>query len=320
MKPATLAVAGVTILLLSAGGATAATDLVDLDGDGRPVIEELRAGTDPLDADSDDDGLRDAVEREYGTDPLAADTDGDGLADGRELEEYGTDPTVADTDGDGFTDGEEVTLERTLPGADPTRVDIYVEVDYMSEPGLTDAEIERLEQTFADAPVENPDGSTGISLHVQMDEQVPTKSPVALSGESEGHPDLELYSDTFFDHRNQGYRYALVADRVTLDNRTVGGAAWVGEDSFLLRQYTWQEHLTGSTFLHELGHSLGLSHHPGGADTRPFESYPSAMNYNKPNDFYGFSAGNSSTDDIDEWAEISEGLAETIPDTSELPE
>lgn len=114
--------------------------LYDFDRDQIMDWEELEAGTDPVDADTDDDGILDGVElaAENPTDPLDVDTDGDTLADGQEdsdqngavdagetdpndtdsdadglldsTELNGTNPTnpvVADTDGDGLMDGEE---------------------------------------------------------------------------------------------------------------------------------------------------------------------------------------------------------------------
>ena len=62
--------------------------LDDPDGDGMPTADEVTAGTDPQDADTDDDGLTD------GADGLG-DADGDGLIDALDC----------DADGDGLVDG-----------------------------------------------------------------------------------------------------------------------------------------------------------------------------------------------------------------------
>lgn len=295
----------------------------DTDGDGLDDdVEITEYGTDPVVADTDDDGLSDEHEVTGETDPTVADTDGDDLEDGPEINEYGTDPTVEDTDGDGFTDGEEVHLDEVLPDADPARMDIYVEVDYMEAPGLTAAEQSSLEESFADAPVENPDGSDGISLHVIMDDEVPTERPLSLSASSDHRADLQEYAveREYFDHRKQGYQYALIVEEARMDGREVGGAAWIGESGFIVRQYSFGDHFTGSTFMHELGHSLGLRHHPDGPSAVTFDRYPSTMNYNKPNDYYGFSSGDASGDDIDEWNSVLDSIPDAIPDTSELPE
>ena len=77
----------------------------DTDRDGLPDAEELQAGTNPLNPDTDGDGLLDG--RETTTSPLDADSDDDGLDDGAEAG-LGTDPGRADSDSDGLPDGLEV--------------------------------------------------------------------------------------------------------------------------------------------------------------------------------------------------------------------
>jgi hypothetical protein len=58
--------------------------------------------------DSDGDGLIDTEEVAAGTNPIEADTDHDGLNDYEELKVWRTNPLNPDTDGDGFPDGQEV--------------------------------------------------------------------------------------------------------------------------------------------------------------------------------------------------------------------
>ena len=70
--------------------------------------EEIAAGTDPNDADTDDDGIADG-------DEVA--NDADGMTDSDEIA-AGTDPNDADTDNDGIADGDEVA-----DGTDPTVAD-----------------------------------------------------------------------------------------------------------------------------------------------------------------------------------------------------
>ncbi len=84
----------------------------DKDNDGLSTLEEMKAGTDPENPDTDGDGMPDGWEVKYILDPILAadamaDEDWDGLTN---LEEYHykIDPLNPDTDGDGHTDGDEV--------------------------------------------------------------------------------------------------------------------------------------------------------------------------------------------------------------------
>ncbi|AGB17330.1 hypothetical protein Halru_2755 [Halovivax ruber XH-70] len=276
----------------------------DTDGDGLDDGEEVdEYGTDPLAVDTDDDGLTDEAEiDEYGTDPTVADTDDDGLEDGAEVE-HGTDPQRRDTDGDGLWDGMEVHASDRLPDADPLRYDVYVEVDEMSGQSLGWLEAGRVTNEFADAPIENPDGSTGVDLHfVRSDDSIPHASSTSFED------DLPSIKSTYFDNEGYGYHYLLIADSIDSDQGGYGtvvlglarsGTMLVADDS--------RSDATGSTVMHELGHSLGLTNRDfGGVDseTYSFAEYPSVMNYNAPLDHYGFSDGSNGPLDHDDWATI----------------
>lgn len=101
--------------------------------------------------------------------PAVEDSDGDGLADDRE-ERLGTDPHDRDTDGDNIPDGVEVRGETysgvPLPNADPLRMDLYL-LTYWSLEANPPYNYENLSEWFGAMPVENPDGSSGITLHVE---------------------------------------------------------------------------------------------------------------------------------------------------------
>jgi hypothetical protein len=108
------------------------------------------------------------------------DKDGDGLFDTWET-------SGIDVDGDG-------TVDLTLPGATPDHKDLFVEVDYMDVTGADDHThnplrtpdrtvlainpMESVKTAFANAPVSNPDGTTGIRLHYFVDEAIPETTPL----------------------------------------------------------------------------------------------------------------------------------------------
>ena len=100
---------------------------------------------------------------------IVVDTDRDGLPDSWEI-------NGADTNGDGAID-----LNLPAMGAHPLRKDLFVEVDWMVKPSACvwlvcwtnggvlqpqRAVLDELIARFATAPVGNPDGSIGITLHV----------------------------------------------------------------------------------------------------------------------------------------------------------
>lgn len=84
------------------------------------------------------------------------------------------DPGAADRDGDGLPDAWERAGETptggSLPGADPGRKDLYVQLNYGSDvEQLSDGERQQLRDSWAAMPVANPDGTTGVTLHLEAD-------------------------------------------------------------------------------------------------------------------------------------------------------
>ena len=85
------------------------------DGDQLTNAQELEAGSDPTEADTDMDDLDDHEEVAAGTDPADPDSDDDLLGDGEEINgDPASNPLLADTDGDTFSDSVEVE-----EGSDP---------------------------------------------------------------------------------------------------------------------------------------------------------------------------------------------------------
>src|SRR4029079_841121 len=116
------------------------------------------------------------------------DTDGDRLPDWAETDtgtfvdegSTGTDPNVADTDGDGINDGDETLgtlggLNLPAMGANPTHKDLAMEFDWFddnADPGTcsahshrpTPAIVSAVSAAYANSPITNPDGTTGVHL------------------------------------------------------------------------------------------------------------------------------------------------------------
>jgi len=140
-----------------------------------------------------------------------------------------------DTDGDGLPDSWEATGETTggatLSNADPDQMDLYVQLNYGSEVEELDREERRqLRGVWANMPVENPDGSTGIDLHLvetgdragRLDESVPISSSGAV--------------DRYYTENRLGERYCTYHQVVLgqiQDDETIGYAETPGHASIL---------------------------------------------------------------------------------------
>ena len=169
-----------------------------------------------------------------------------------------------------------------LLGSDPARKDIYVEIDYMTghDPfvsGSSNDAIDDVISAFAAAPVKNPtptgSGPLGIVLHVDKGEELDHSPSTtvwtgfnSLKADNFGTPSESLAQKAA---KAQAYHYFVFI-------HSVGGASGVaelkGNDGIVSLGVGFGEvnpSHTGTegtrneiagTFLHELGHNLGLNH------------------------------------------------------------
>ena len=281
----------------------------DTDGDGLPDPDERERGTAIDDPDTDDDGLDDGREVEVGTGPEYADTDDDGLDDVAELD-LGTDPVDADTDDDGIPDGHEVDDGTRFPDADPLKVDIYVEVDSFGSAELPKHEGRAVVEEFREAPV-GPDGSEGWNLHLVYDDSAVDSCGCAVGMHDQPSGERGRYHEyrrEYFDREGMAYHYLLVVPMV--DNGGMrSGYVRIGQANHgdMLVEHLSRRDATGSVFMHELGHSLGLSSSDfEGIDDDGYTpgEYRSVMNYNLHSEYYGF----SSSEPFDDWAALEEDM------------
>ena len=233
-------------------------------------------------------------------------------------------PSMLDTDGDGIPDDWErfgvsisgVFLDLPAMGANWLRKDLFVKTDWMeasdhSHRPNPDA-ITKLIAAFANAPVNNPNGSTGIALHLDCG---PTciMNPVTgtpwgtfsqasallhldpISGNVDQLGSTSLlggYDWSSFDAikavnlspvRSPVFHYVVFAHDLFglagssgLARTTPGSDAIVSLGSYTKSIGTVPEQ--AGTLMHELGHNLGLAH--GGVD--PIQKILDSVNY-KPN-------------------------------------
>jgi hypothetical protein len=236
------------------------------------------------DADSDGDRLPDQAETNTGVFVDVADT--------------GTNPNVADTDGDGIRDGDEAlgTLDGlSLPslGANPLKKNILLEFDWFDDANEcaahshrpSAAAIARYETPFANAPVTNPDGTTGIDVISDYGQGgaftggnlVADADGVIAFGVS--GPDFLAYKNANFAPNRHGYfHYVLLPHRYNTNSGSSGQAELPGDDMIVSLYCFGSTTNVGNTIMHELGHNLFLRH-GGNVNTNYKPNYNSVMNY-----------------------------------------
>jgi hypothetical protein len=218
------------------------------------------------------------------------DSDGDSLLDVWERDGI-------DADGDG-------TLDLLLPvmGATEDHKDIFVEIDYMAGHHPNDAAINDVIDAFWDAPVENPDGDEGIRLHVLIDDEIPHTQFLKMFDDFDLEKDFYFGTsvdralankDNILKAKSFVYHYCIFADQYqtwdtdhgTWEETTSSGLSELPGNDFLvsLGAFTGgvgsQDEQAG-TFMHELGHNLGLRH-GGGDDINCKPNYLSIMSYSR---------------------------------------
>ncbi len=227
---------------------------------------------------------------------ILPDRDGDGLLDTWEI-------NGIDGDGDG-------NVDFTLPNANPDHRDLYVEVDAMNGRAPAAGTLNAVVASFANAPVMNPDGQTGITLHLQLDELTVTPTvawtyPAPLPLTCPNGPGFPPEFCTFKAARfgtlcerqdpNSAavlaakaltHRYGVFADRLGMT--TISGLGELPGNDFIVTLGAWpqaptaliQQQREQGVFMHELGHNLGLHHGGAITDSIPGKpNYHSVMNY-----------------------------------------
>jgi hypothetical protein len=243
------------------------------------------------------------------------DADGDGLSDLWESE-------GVDIDHDGTID---LALDQAPYNANPNRRDLFVEMDYMTcqlspatcaagdltshapQPGV----VADVVKAFSDAPGTNPDGSTGISLHLLVDEPV-AEIPVvkwypSLASTYDDVEDIKAgpagpcngafgtaaertatNCEKLLKAKAQVYRWGLFGHLYAENYGSSGVAEYPGNDFLVTvggQAAAWTR-AAGSlgaaesgTIMHELGHTLGLGHGGPSNDVNCKPNYLSVMNY-----------------------------------------
>ena len=234
------------------------------------------------------------------------DSDGDRLPDWAETNtgvyinplDTGTNPNSSDTDNDAIDDGDEALgtedgLDLPGMGANPLRQNILLEYDWFEDDldcghhshRPTAAAMDMLTTAFANAPILNPDGSTGVTV-INDYGQGGLFSGGNFIDDANGVIDWGVSGAEFRNYRaanfapnRQGYfHYVLLPHQYNTDSRSSGQAEYPGDDLIVsLQCYTYDNYIA-HTVMHELGHNLYL-HHGGDEACNRKPNYNSVMNY-----------------------------------------
>lgn len=200
----------------------------------------------------------------------SVDQDGDGISTRDELGAY-------DRDADGRSD-----VPLMWYGASPFVKDVFVEVDYMAAaPGDTVSHV--FKPQAVDLAVAEM-AKMGINLHVFVDQQLPYKANLGTAFNWQS--DFDGLKDQYFTRaRWPFFHYCIFGD----DYGTKGSSGLsrnIPSSDFIVTLGGWDSSTVqngsvtdqAGTFLHELGHNLGLLH--GGSDSENWKpNFLSIMNY-----------------------------------------
>ena len=217
-------------------------------------------------ADADQDGLTDAEEATLGCDPRNPDTDGDALLDGWEVHPVNG-------------------VDLHALGASPLHKDIFVEMDYMQRAsaslglGPNATVIAGIEAAFAAAPVSNPDGVDGIRIHLEQGNEVQYKDDLI-----DVYGDFGLLKSNHFSSKKAPFFHYMIWANAYNGGTSSGISMGIPSSDFIVSLGRWNNGAGGTnlqkigTFVHELGHNLGLKH--GGSEHVNFKpNHLSVMNY-----------------------------------------
>ena len=191
------------------------------------------------------------------------DRDNDDLPDATEAL-IGTDPDNPDSDGDGLWDGWEHTngipaLGITISGANPSVKDVFVEIDRFDSVAQTPEELRNLKAELA--KVVAAFAAHGITLHLEWDQDdIPTEADLSYSSWlALGYGRWqELWEIHFESKKRLTHRHALLVNSFSEPDE-LGRGTYPEVGQYLVVKAQPLNQIAG-VFMHELGHTLGLSH------------------------------------------------------------
>jgi hypothetical protein len=153
-------------------------------------------------------------------------------------------------------------------GADPKRRDVFMEIEYgkdVPRSQIACADLNALVGAFRSAPLKNPDGTTGIRLHIDAgktcgshDYDMGGSGTYSYAGGTPGCGDPYDMQHSLAKNRLSSFHAAYVASSIC---DPVEGYA-LDTDFMVRAQGNGNGQFLDYVMMHELGHVFGLSHGP----------------------------------------------------------
>lgn len=260
--------------------------------------------------DFDDDGVPSWWEDKYGYDPLVSESH-----------------DTLDPDEDGLTNQQEYDTSQWL--SNPFAQDIFIEVDFM-EPKNRFSEVYAFPKE-SQYLVCNAFAKHNITVHIDDGAMGGGGDRIPFDREMDGHDLMAARWKYFLEgephHWRRGvFHYAVICHQIEYSARPAGGRMFYIDSHTIDGQYVrdWAPmfklqgsgYITGfaSVFMHELGHTLGLSRFEGIDNEKSrfpwnkeywmWGSYRSCMNYRYVYKLVDYSNGDDEEYDQDDWETI----------------
>ncbi|KAA3617297.1 MAG: hypothetical protein D8M58_03065 [Calditrichaeota bacterium] len=210
-----------------------------------------------------------------------------------------------DSDGDGLLDTWEDgsytapgggTVNISAMGTNKWQKDILVEVDWIAAATPNAAVWATVETAFNDAPVLNPDGSSGINIIIDRGQGgVFTNGGNILADHTTmdfgpstaaGYTNFFTYKNANFNNNRLNIFHYGVFGRARPGGSSGRGEVWGNDFMVTFRAFAvWPQTIAQvGTFIHELGHNLGLTHGDNNSNSAQWNetrkpNFPTTMSY-----------------------------------------
>lgn len=200
---------------------------------------------------------------------------------------------ASDQDGDGIADRVERGSSYRAAGGRIDHRDLWVECDYMRGQGPAAGVVRQAVRVFRRAPLTNPDGTRGVSLHLTVDDRIPFERTWGDVTQPDGfrvtRSRLLAARSAYMDGDPSYVHYCVFVNQISpsgisgISMDSTGGLGIPGDMFIVALGGPWgpagrELGIRTGTLIHELGHNLGLRH--GGVDHTNYKpNYISVMNY-----------------------------------------